>query len=418
MSKIPPFTVVTLLAAAASAQLTRGRLIGFASDAGALVPPQVVNQTLCAAGARACPSPLPAPTAAHAGGAAYSAFNRSVWHTEGTRIVETGIDPCQLICSVSANLVLGPNSLATGLSVCESRYQLLQLESVPGAAALSVFHIRSCPPAVISTCRVTLPTPQHLAGAVALAEREGLIFYGASVFGAVVPANVVLVARDGDPCNVVCRFDAAGCGTLARLGPITGMAYDDCERLLYITDGRQTAVYANRGGTTPCDFQPITCCGDSPNVGNLRWHGFDVEPRHPGVVGMNCLERRCPNCTSMALTALGDPTVGNPRFAIELRDAPTGSVFQLGIAAGPCRPVGLPIFCGNWHTDLGSLVLLPFMPISGSTTCDGTATLGLPIPKDYALCGAALCVQGLVVCRPVVLPPAIGLTNALALFLD
>lgn len=418
MSKLFAGVIATLVAVATPAQAVRGNLIGFASDSSTTLQPEILRQTLCTAGARVCPSPLPPPSVAHAGGAAYSAFNRSLWHTQGTRLVETGIDNCQLVCAVAANLVLGPNSVATGLTVCESRYQLLQLESIPGTAALSTFHTRSCPPAVIAACRVDLPTVRHLAGAVALDERDGLILYATSVFGAVVPANVVLVARDSDPCTILCSFEATACGNGARLGAITGMTYDDCTRLLYLTDGTQTAVYTNRVGTTPCDFQIVGCCERSPGVPNFVWHGFDIEPRHPTTVGVNCLGRGCPTCTSMSLTALGDPTVGNPRFALSVDNAPGGSFFQLGLAAGPCRPVGFPIFCGNWHTDLGTLVLLPLVPLGGTGPCDGSAILGLPIPKDYALCGAALCAQGIVICRPVTLPPALGLTNALELFID
>jgi len=406
------------LAVVVPAQTTRTRLIGFASDPAAALAGDILQQELCDPATRVCPSPLPAPTVPHAGGAAYSAFDRTVWHTQGTRIVATSIDGCQLRCAVSANLVLGAASVATGLEVSEARYQLLQLESIPGVAALSTWHIRSCPPAVIGACRITLPTPLHLAGAVALDERHGLVLYAASVFNAVLPANQVLVARASDPCNVLCAFDVAGCGAAARLGPITGMAYDSCEQLLYVTDGTQTAIYGNRIGTTPCDFQPVGCCPRSPGLAGRRWHGIDVEPVHPAAVGVNCLDRRCPNCTAMTMTAVGDPTVGNPRFAIEIAGAPTNGFFQLGIAAGPCRPIGLPIFCGNWHTDLATLVLLPFVSLSGSATCDGAATIGLPVPQDYTLCGATLCVQGIVVCVPLALPPAVGLTNAIELRLD
>ena len=408
-----------LLAAVVPAQITTpGRVIGFATDATATLQPVIARQSLCATGARVCPTAMPAPSAAYAGGAAYNAMHRSVWHTQGTRMMEIGIDDCQLLCSAPANLVLGPGSLATGLEVRESRYQLLQLESVPGAAALTIWHLRSCPIGVDSDCRFPLPTAQHVAGAVALDERNGMVLYAASVFSTLVPNNQVLIARDADPCNIVCRFDVAACGTTARLGAITGMGYDNCDQLLYLTDGTQTAIYTNRGATSPCDFRAVGCCPTSPNLPNYRWHGLDVEPRHPAPVGVSCLDRGCPNCASMALVAVGDPVVGNPRFRIDIVDAPTGSFFQLGIAAGPCRPIGFPIFCGNWHTDLASLILLPIVPIAGAGVCDGTSLVGLPVPLDYSLCGAVLCAQGLVVCRPLSFPPALGLTNALELRID
>lgn len=403
------------LVAATSAQVVSPRqLIGFGSDPAAVASPAILSQTLCQPGVRVCPTGV-GPAIGHAGGAAFNALNASLWHTQGTRMAEIRLDGCQLLCSVAANLTLGPGSVATGLEICEARYQMLQLESVPGAAALSFFHLRSCPPQVTATCRFALPSVRHIAGAVALDEAHDLVLYAASIFGAVVPANTLLIARAGSPCDIVCRAPLDNCG-LTPLGAITGMTYDACTQLLYVTDGRQTAIFSNRAATSPCDFVPVGCCPRSPGIAGYTWHGLDLEPAHPRAVGTSCLNDRCPDCNTMALTAHGDPALGNPAFRIDLTDAPTGGLFQLGIAAGPCT-AGFPIFCGRWHTDITTLVLLPFVPINGSVRCDGTASVGLPVPKDYALCGARLCAQGIVVCPPFALPPSLGLTNALDLVL-
>jgi hypothetical protein len=420
MSKVQAcLGVGALLAAAASAQIVApGRILGFGTDPTNTLPPAILRQTLCTAGARVCPSGLPAPPSPWGGGAAYNAAHRSVWHTQGTRMAEIQIDDCRLLCSAAANLTLGANSLATGLDVSEGRRELWQLESIPGHAALTIWHTRSCPIAVISTCRFMLPTAQHIAGAVALDERHGLVMYAASVFSAANPNNVILVARAGDPCNLACRFDVTGCGTIARLNAITGMAYDACEELLYITDGTQTAIYTNRGATEPCQFRAVGCCPASPNLPNYRWHGLDVEPRHPAGVGTSCLSERCRNCAAMELVAVGDPTIGNPSFRLDLVNGPTGGFFQLGLAGGPCRPAGFPIFCGRWHTDVGTLILLPVLPIGGGVPCDGSALVGIPIPHNYSLCGAVLCAQGLVLCPPLALPLALGLTNAVQFTID
>ncbi len=403
------------LAAVASAQvIAPGRIIGFASDPAAVASPAILSQTLCQPSLRTCPTGV-GPAAGHAGGAAYNALNGSLWHTQGTRMAETRISDCQLLCSVAANLTLGPGSVATGLEICEARYQMLQLESVPGAAALSFFHLRSCPPQVTATCRFPLTTARHIAGAVALDEAHDLVLYATSVFGALLPQNTLLIARAGSPCDIVCRTALDSCG-VTPLGAITGMTYDACDGLLYVTDGQQTAIFTNRIATDPCTFTPVGCCPRSPGLLGYSWHGIDIEPVHPRAVGMSCLADRCPDCNTMALSAHGDPVLGNPAFRIDLTDAPTGGLFQLGVAAGPCT-AGFPIFCGRWHTDIPTLVLLPFAPITGTTRCDGTASVGLPVPKDYALCGARLCAQGIVVCPPFALPPSLGLTNALDLVL-
>lgn len=416
--RLNAFVFAAGLSVAAAAQPAQpGRVIGFAVDPGGFLATAILSQTLCQPADRVCPSALPGGPAPWSGGAAYNAIHGSVWHTQGTRMAEVSRGDCRLLCSVAANLVLGSASTATGLDVSESRRQMLQLESIPGTAALTTWHLRSCPPGVVSACRFTLPTQRHVAGAVALDEQDDVIYYAASVFGALLPANLILVAPASDPCNIRCRFEVPSCDN-AALGPITGMGYDSCRRLLYVTDGRQTLVLTNRGANQPCEFRVVTCCPRSPGLGNYSWLGLDVEPAHPAPVGQSCIGRGCRSCPNMAMVAFGDATVGNPAFGVHLGDAQPGTLFQLAVAAGPCRDPGFPFGCGQWHTQLSGLVFLPPVAVVGSGTCDGEADVGLPVPLDFALCGARLCLQGLVVCPAPFFPPGLSLTNAVDLVID
>ncbi|MEM7201922.1 MAG: hypothetical protein AAF628_16770 [Planctomycetota bacterium] len=393
-----------ILAAASAAALlcapllaqptTPDRLIGLTTG-GPVVTPQVSRQQLCQTPSLVCPTGIASPSG-HAGGAAYNALNASIWVTQGTRMEERRIADCQLICSTPANLTLGAGSVATGLAICESRFQMLQLESVLGNAAVSVRHIRSCPPQVISVCSFNLPSPRHLAGAVAVDDRNGRVFYATSVFGGLVsPQNTVLVARLDDPCNILCRFTVDSCDATTRLGAIVGAAYDACSGALYFTDGTNTTCMREPSpATTPCSFRSVRCC---PTGGLLTWHGLDIEPAHPRTVGSSCIGRNCPNCPNQALVANGDPSVGNPGFSISGENLPAGMIFVLGVSPGRCQVPGLPFSCGRYV--LGPRAI--FLPASmvGGMRCDGQVLTSLPIPKDYSLCGLSLCAQGFVVCR-------------------
>jgi hypothetical protein len=402
-----------------TAQNAPGRLIGYAAEvAGPVItPPMIQRQQLCNPTERVCPSPVGSPAADWAGGLAYNAMRGSVWHTQGSRMAETRIGDCALLCSVPANLTLGVGSLATGLALSEENFALYQLESLPGAAALHTFHIRSCPPQVIASCRIQLPSLLHVAGAVEIDRRNGFVFYASSVFSPITPVgpqNTVLVAQLSDPCNIVCRFPVDGCGA-ARLGPIRGMAYDDCDGTLFLTDGKQT-VTMRRSGLSPCSFQEVLCCQQGPP--NQLWFGLDIEAIHARPIGQSCLGPGCRPCPNMELVAHGDPTVGNPQFALSIVNGEQGARAFLWFNIGQCRPQNVPFLCGPFYPLLSPPpAVLTLGPLSGGVAgCDASATLPIPVPVDYSLCGGQLCFQGLVLCAPSL--TAIGLTNGLQIVVD
>ncbi len=405
-----------VLAVMASALGAQTRLIGLGFDNAAVLPPALLQQTTCLPGNRICPTAfVPALVPAWAGGAAYDPRARTVWSTDGAIMVEQRVPGCLFVCRSPAMLTLGPGSVASGLEICPALGQMLQIETVPGAVALHVWNIATCPIALVATCAMPLPSIAHVAGGVAIDDANGLVFYATSVFGGGGPANQILVANIANPCQIVCRIPVANCGG-AILGAIKALAFDECRQELIMSDGAQTLTM-RRAGVGPCAFLPTQCCPLSPAVATYGWVGFDIEPLHPTSVGVSCLGPNCAPCPNMNLATSGDPVIGNPLFSLDLSGAPLGSVFALAVSGGPCVVPGLPIFCGLWHLQMATTVFLPMVPVAGGAPCQGAASVPLPIPKNYSLCGVPLCFQGVVICLSTS-GPGFGLTNAVDAILN
>lgn len=398
---------LTLLATVGTAQ---GRLIGLTAGGGA--SPELRRQTVCSLATRVCPTGISSPTG-FAGDAAYNAMNRSVWHTDGTRMAEIRIDDCQLLCSAPATLTLGPGSAASGLAISEHSTTLFQLESVPGTARIHRHNIRSCPPnSIVVPCTIALPSNAHLAGALSIDERRQVLFVATSVFAAAVPLNTVLVVKRDNPCDVVCRFRVDSCGA-TNLGPIRAMAHDTCNERLYVSDGQDTVVLDTSNLDNNCDVTLVSCCNVPP--GNQSWFGFDIEPVHAATVGRSCTDENCTSCPNMELFEAGDATIGNQSYSVRIIDGPGRSFATVGIGAGACSPPGLPLFCGRWHALSLPIIFTPVFALNGTPgLCDGSGIARIPIPFDFGLCGGAVCLQAVVACpTSSQLRLGFGLTNAL-----
>jgi hypothetical protein len=407
--RLRSFALASFAAAAASAQ---GALIGLAADPTAALPPTIVQQALCNPGSRACAANAFAPRvlAPWAGGCAYNPRNESVWTTDGLLLVETRLMNCVTMCRVPAAQTLGPGSYVGGLDVLASLGRMFQVESLPGTAALHIWNITACPPAAALPCTFTLPSGEHTCGGVAVDETQRQIYYVASVFGAANPGSFLLGAQLGSPCTIACRMPLLDCGA-TLLGPVRGVAYERCRQLLYLTDGVRTLTM-RRTGPGLCAFTPVACCAASPQLGPYGWVGFDVEPEHARPVGNACLNSNCGGCSSMALDAQGDPVLGNPTFQLQLTGAPLNSVIALALSPGACNTPGLPIFCGQWHSAIANTFFFPALTVTGAAPCQGTAQVPLALPNNAALCGASLCLQGLLVCLSAT-GTGVGLTNAI-----
>jgi hypothetical protein len=186
------------------------------------------------------------------------------------------------------------------------------------------------------------------------------------------------------------------CGT-NTMGPLLGLAYDTCADVLYATDGRFTVRLA---------FNPITCTvlgavGCCTNTLE-PYIGLDVLTNNETSSGPNCTAGTCPACVSMAHALGGDPYVGSPTFALNLNNCPGATTAVAIFNVGAC---GAPIF----SPPLCAGIRVPFVPPwfsspmpSGGTAglCNGSASMGLPIPPNSALCGVACCSQFVGFCPP------------------
>ena len=91
---------ITALAAVANAQ--SGRIIGFMGGTGIPASSSISREDICNPPTVVCNNALPAPDDPVGGGAAYDPRDRSVWHTQGTRILQIDIDNCAVGCAMGA----------------------------------------------------------------------------------------------------------------------------------------------------------------------------------------------------------------------------------------------------------------------------------------------------------------------------
>ena len=408
-----PFSCVVVLALAFGARSTAqsfGNLIGAAVDNGV---PVLQQQTVCAPTSVACGPILAAPPTAFAGGAAYDPVRAVVYLSDGPSLV--GVEPavgggaCRVVCPPVPAPGLPAGAVVTGMAFAEDGSPLGSLWYADSTRNLQkcTWVNRTCPGAWLRCSIVTvIPTPAHHVGGLAISETHDAILYSASDFSGSAPDNWLLVAPLDSPCTPDCRLQVLDCfGT--NLGPITGLAFDDCTSTVYATDGRVmlSTRFVPAAGGQPCRLVPIACCTAAAG----RWHGLCLEPAHATVVGSSCLGTPCPSCPSLAFRAVGDPVVGNSSFGFEVTGAPAGLPAVCLLGLGACT-AGLPYACGTIHLPLG----VPPVSIGGlltaGTGCDGSGFHPLPVPRAASLCGLRLSAQDFVVCPGATF--GLGITNA------
>ena len=243
-------------------------------------------------------------------------------------------------------------------------------------------------------------------GALAIDGPRGFLFLATSRAGGSSPVNIVYVTRLDQPGVPVCKFsivlDSAKCSS-ARLGPISGIAYDVASGRLFVTDGK-LLIYgklalSQTNNTWAGRFAHGGCCrglSTEPLV------GLSVAPPAPVEVGRSCVSGSCSPCTDMRNGVLGDAVLGNSGLFLTLTSAPSSlrSVL-LGIGFGPCSPTGLGVgLCGPVR-----IAMSPFRPLilglGGSGTgsgCSGTVRLPLSIPVNETLLDVQLSTQWVLHC--------------------
>ncbi|MCB9871962.1 MAG: hypothetical protein H6836_08165 [Planctomycetes bacterium] len=386
----------------------RNDLFGWVSNSPAgEIDVQTTHDYGCTA-VKKCPGVLVPATNAIAGGSAYDPRFQAAWSSDGINLSLDGLRNCDLICRGVAVRILGATSVVSGLAVHDSAQRLYQLETVPGAFGVVTYDIKdpktTCFQA-IDRCTGKTVTANGVAGGLAYDEGRGLLFLSTSEPGAATWSHFIHVFRAAAPCQPVCRWQITG-NCMTTLGPVTGLAYDNCASMLYATDGIQVLEIAV-GDPTQCQFRSARCCSAVARYRGLALtSGWTLEH-----IGRNCLLKPCASCPNMYLrTTGGDPSLGNTSFGLQLVNAPggPGQFAGLYLRVGGCT-AGFPLFCSSFHAYPG---VGPFITPLVGASCSGTATWPLPIPPVAAYCGIKLCAQALVICQS---SPGtgVGVSNAL-----
>ncbi len=353
--------------------------------------PLVVHQdTVTCNSAQCSPGGFPPTTAAFAGGTAYDGRTRGVWISQGSRIAKVDTrNQCIYQCppmpmpNTSSNLVTGLayNELTNTLFATDLS-GVIRWYSVGGGCQLSL----------VSRCIAPIGSAEVITG-VATDDYAGLIFWCTVVPG--TAGGRVYVAQQGAPCNFFCQFPVRQCGT-SLLGPLSGLGYDSCRKVLWVTDGRRTVGGA--WDAASCSFVPVSCC---VNGAGEPYVGLCVMPGSERSSGFSCTASTCPSCPTLRHLLGSEPTVGNPAFSLDLTNAPANTNAYLILNLGACTAPGLfsPPFCAP--------ILVPFAPppliggpmaTGGGAGCTGSASQGLPVPNNPALCGVMFSSQFVGVC--------------------
>lgn len=395
------------VALSASVAAQASSLVGGANVAG---NPTLLRQQNCQP-ARMCTPILALPTTPFAGGTAYDPIRQVVWDTDGLQIASVTYlsgsgGPCRVICAPQPVPGLPAGAVATGLAFEEDASGAGRLWCIDSAFQLQAFGwpTRSCP-GIGTRCSVAnfMPTPNHRPGGLAISEANGTIFWSTSDFTGGVANNWIFGCNIATPCQPVCRLQVGGCLGVP-LGPITGLAFDDCTDTMYITDGRNvaTAQYFPPSAVAPCRLVITSCCPSSTVAG--AYYGLCVEPAHDTRVGTNCLSAPCPACP-MLFSAQGDASLGNGTFGYRLSGAPPGATAFCLFNVGACTP-GIPFLCGSFYVPLSPIILGSAVTVGGA--CAAQAFQPLPIPMNPSLCNLPISAQDVVVCAG----GGFGLTNA------
>jgi len=344
-----------------------------------------------------CPAagmPPAAPLPPFVGGTAWDPRQRQVWVSNGQLLAAYDMNGCAPNCPPMPCPTSSPNALCTGLAFVESLNQLWILDS----QGVILQCTPSCPPAVIAQCTTgLLPGINAATSGLAVDEGKGLVFYSYTNFTTGV--STFHVAYQTAPCQFWFVQTVGPCVPGMVFGPVTGLAVDWCQSLLYLTDGLQTQSLNYTLGAGGTFMTAIgTCCtwtGTGPIPDPVI--GLCVRPGHATTMGPPCANGVCPPCP-MQHRLRNDPNLGNLAFTIGLDGAPTGALAWCLIGFGGCAGPGVivPPLCGPILTPPGGA--LPPQLIAGAGACGGTANFPMPLPVISGLCGAVLSSQCIVIC--------------------
>lgn len=375
---------VLFAATAALSAQTSNRLVGLTAQI-----PSFVHRNQIACNDTAC-TPIGFPQMVglpYQGGTGWDPIRSGAWISNGP-VLALIDDSCNYLCPPTPAPTPAP---ITGLEVVESLNELWATDAGSNLVRLT----RTCPPTVISLCNLGIaPTPTRGVSGLAVDEGRGLVFTCAGDW--TTGASQLRVSLIGAPCTPFHAQPVTSACTSVPLRPLTGLAVDWGNRVLYLTDGLQTIGwnYTFNPVGPSIVFTPLNCCIAPPTDMLI---GLAVRPARAVPVGGPCAAGTCPTC-AMNHALVGDPNLGNGLFALALNGVPAGSLAFALLTVGGCVAPGTPV--AGW---CGPLWLLP--PVLGSlgpnvpggVGCVAT-TFALPLPPSPTLAGLPVGSQCLAVC--------------------
>jgi hypothetical protein len=417
--------LATLFASSAVAQghmFTTKRLIGWADPTTTSTVSTLDMQDIasCAPAFTICKYPAGSPLQSSpvryfAGGSAYDARNRSVWNSDGVVLSDSIVRGCYSRCGpIQATLVSG-NAAVSGLAISQGKPRLFQLATYEYYFEVVTYDLQQCP-TPIAKCVYKFPTSGGLVRPVATGlaydQIHDLLYIGISHRNLSTGGweHTCFVSPANSPCKPICKFPLMPAST--RM--LTGLAWDNCQRVLYATDGQITQPhgFSKKNHCTPKYGLP---CKKQTSP---TWHGLCLIPGAKNVrAGKPCTTAPCPSCPSMfASTYGGDPVLGNTSFGFNLSQAPSNGIAILMLRYGALTP-GFPFLCDRLYAMSGPMLALTAVPMSGTGSCGGYANVSWPIPSSPGmasiLCGAPISSQWLVFCSSTSGSGFGGLSNAL-----
>ena len=325
-----------------------------------------------------------------AGGTAHDATDGATWITTGLFLAKVDTrNQCLVVCPPQPVPIPAGANFATGLAFSEAQ-RVLWISYDNNVIAR--FGVQGCQLLPQGFCQAPVAL-QHMVTGLATDDINGFLFYASSPIGGGGPAfGLVYQAPIATPCNPFCRFPIPSC-TGALFTQITGLGWEPCRQLLYATDG----VGLVGSQLLPnCQVNPAICC---PGPFAAPLIGLDVMPSNAVPMGVSCTQGACPVCPAMRHDTVGDATIGNPFFALTLRNAPSGAVSILVISIGQfCTPPGFPLFfCGPILTP-PPLTTFGGFPTGGTGGCSGGILFPVPLPPNPALCGMPMSSQFVGLC--------------------
>lgn len=378
---VPATLAITALAAGLAAQ-TPPRILALTENA------PVLAQIDATCNVTSCTPPLGPAITPWAGGTAHDPRDRNTWISDG--LVLRKVDPrggCVPSCPVITPAFATAATPITGLAFNEELQRLFISYS---NNRIAWFNAAGCTLAYLGDCFVPVPV-NHVLTALATEDATQEIYYSSSPFlgGLPNPDSLVYRASQFAPCAPLCPpFRVPDCtpGVFTRL--ITGLAFDSCTRELHITDGWSVTSVTN---TWFCQPTITACCPAPVITSGDRMTGLCVLPSTEVSVGGNCFSGTSPVCPTMKHVLRGDPTLGNLGFALDLVDAPAGSIAYVFFGLGGCVPPG---------TTFSGLICAPVLPptfysamFTVGAGCNATASIPFPIPNIPFFCGITISSQ-------------------------